>query len=201
MVRSLQPEVIINNRAGLPGDFDTPECHTGAFQNTRMWETCMPLGKYWAHTEHKIKSTNQILSQLLNCSGGDGNYLLSIGCKPDGSIADNEAQRMREIGDYLRKYGYTVYGTRGGIWKPTAKYASCYKGNTVFLHVLNGAVYTKVTLPLKKNRVNNFECLTGEKIKAETADGALTLKIIGKKFNSLDTIIKIELNNTPVIED
>lgn len=42
-VRELQPHIIINNRAGLPGDYDTPEGHTGFFQNTRMWETCMPL--------------------------------------------------------------------------------------------------------------------------------------------------------------
>ena len=32
MARQLQPHIIINNRGSLPGDFDTPECHTGFFQ-------------------------------------------------------------------------------------------------------------------------------------------------------------------------
>ena len=116
-VRSLQPHIIIDNRAGLPGDYDTPEGHTGFFQNTRMWETCMTLGSAWAHTNGKIKSKRKILSQLLNCTGGDGNYLLSIGCKPDGSLAEKEMKRLEEVGQWLKKYGKCVYGTRGGIWK------------------------------------------------------------------------------------
>nr|HPM84164.1 alpha-L-fucosidase [Candidatus Anammoximicrobium sp.] len=39
MMRSLQPWLIINNRIGLPGDFDTPEQRLGSFQLDRPWET------------------------------------------------------------------------------------------------------------------------------------------------------------------
>ena len=44
MARSIQPWLIINNRVGLPGDFDTPENQVGYFQNQRPWETCYTLG-------------------------------------------------------------------------------------------------------------------------------------------------------------
>ena len=201
MVRELQPHIIINNRAGLPGDYDTPECHTGFFQNTRMWETCMPLGKYWSYSENRIKSIKQIITQLLSCTGGDGNYLLSIGCKPDGSIAENEAQRMKEIGMWLKKYGESIYTTNGGIWKPTKKYVSCFKGNTVYLHILKGLPIAYLSLPLKNNTFKSFTCLTGEKVRIKVKNGRLHLLMIGRKLRTPDTIIKIKLSNKPIMEN
>ncbi|MHC4324137.1 MAG: alpha-L-fucosidase, partial [Planctomycetota bacterium] len=48
MIRRLQPNVIINNRAGLPADHDTPEQRIGKFQNDRPWETCMTICRQWA---------------------------------------------------------------------------------------------------------------------------------------------------------
>lgn len=201
MVRKLQPHIIINNRAGLPGDYDTPECHTGFFQNTRMWETCMPLGKYWSYSENKIKSIKQIITQLLSCTGGDGNYLLSIGCKPDGSIAENEAQRMKEVGMWLKKYGESIYAKNGGIWKPTKKYVSCFKGNTVYLHILKGLPIAYLSLPLKNNTFKSFTCLTGEKVRIKVKNGRLHLLMIGRQLRTPDTIIKIKLSNKPIMEN
>lgn len=200
MVRTLQPHIIINNRASLPGDFDTPEGYTGFFQNTRMWETCMTLGKHWSYSQSEIKSKRKLLSEILNCVGGDGNYLLSIGCKPDGSIAENEANRMIEIGDWFKQYGETVFDTRGGIWKPTKKYAACYKNNFVYLHCLGKFPTTLLKLPIVKNQIVSAECLTGEKINVTVSDGNLKIKISGKKIDTIDTIIKITLAKTPVME-
>lgn len=200
MVRELQPHIIINNRAGLPGDYDTPEGHTGFFQNTRMWETCMSLGKDWAYSNSKIKSLKEIVAQLVNCAGGDGNYLLSIGCKPDGSIAENEAQRMREVGDWLGKYGESIYGTRGGIWKPTRRYAACFKGNTVYLHIISPFPFVRLSLPFRKNTLKSVCCLTGEKVSARVKDGHLMVKLF-RRVGSPDTIVKIELVNEPVMEE
>ena len=43
MVFELQPEIIVNNRNGLPGDFSTPEQESPAAHKGRAWETCMTL--------------------------------------------------------------------------------------------------------------------------------------------------------------
>lgn len=201
MVRTLQPHIVINNRAGLPGDYDTPEGHTGFFQNTRMWETCMPLGKYWAYSPNKPKSVKKIMTQLINCAGGDGNYLLSIGCKPDGSIAANEAKEIREIGRWLKQYGKSIYATRGGIWRPTKKYASCFKGSTVYLHVLSSLPFTYFTLPFKSNTLKSYSCLTGEKAILKAKNGKLHVAVFNKKPHAYDTILEIRLGNTPNMEN
>lgn len=201
MVRSIQPHIIINNRAGLPGDYDTPEGHTGFFQNDRMWETCMPLGKAWAYSRGRVKSLRKILAQLINCAGGDGNYLLSIGCKPDGTIAEKESKRMMEVGGWLERYGESIYATRGGVWKPTENYASCFKGSTVYLHVLPNLPFMCFSLPFKKNTFLSAKCITGEKVFVKVKNGKLNITILGKNPTAPDTVIKIELNNKPIMEN
>ena len=201
IVRQLQPHIIINNRGGLPGDFDTPEGHTGFFQNTRPWECCMPLGPVWAYSPEPPKSFATVLSQLINCAGGSGNYLLSIGCKPDGSIADTDAQRMLEMGQWLSRYGESVYDTAGGIWKPTADYAACCRGNTVYLHILKNGDEVELSLPLEKNQLVSFACMTEEAVRIRVAEGRLSVGVRGKTAECVDTIIKLTFADQAVMEE
>ena len=201
MVRQLQPKIIINNRGSLPGDFDTPEGHTGFFQNTRPWECCMPLGPVWAYSPEPPKSFATILSQLINCAGGSGNYLLSIGCKPDGSIADTDAQRMLEMGQWLSRYGESVYDTAGGIWKPTADYAACCRGNTVYLHILKNGDEIELSLPLEKNQLVSFACMTEETVRVRVEEGKLSVAVRGKTAECVDTIIKLTFADQAVMEE
>ena len=201
MARQLQPHIIINNRGSLPGDFDTPEGHTGFFQNTRPWECCMPLGPVWAYSPEPPKPFATVLSQLINCAGGSGNYLLSIGCKPDGSIADTDALRMREMGQWLSRYGESVYDTAGGIWKPTADYAACCRGNTVYLHILKNEEEVELSLPLEKNQIVSFACMTEESVRIRVAEGKLSVRVWGKTAACVDTIIKLTLADQAVMEE
>jgi alpha-L-fucosidase len=62
LARRLQPHLIINNRCGLPGDFDTPEQRLGKFQLDRPWETCMTLGTQWSwKPDDQIKSLKECI--------------------------------------------------------------------------------------------------------------------------------------------
>ena len=161
----------------------------------------MPLGSAWAYSPEPPKPFATILSQLINCAGGSGNYLLSIGCKPDGSIADTDALRMREMGQWLSRYGESVYDTAGGIWKPTADYAACYRGNTVYLHILKNGEEVELTLPLEKNQILSYACMTGEKVMIRAAEGKLFARVLGKAAECVDTIIKLTLADQAVMEE
>ncbi|HNR35944.1 MAG TPA: alpha-L-fucosidase, partial [Candidatus Hydrogenedentes bacterium] len=87
MIRRLQPDIIVNNRAGLPEDHDTPEQTVGTFQRSRPWETCMTIGDQWAWKPNdRVKSLKQCLDVLVRCAGGDGNLLFNVGPMPDGRI-------------------------------------------------------------------------------------------------------------------
>jgi alpha-L-fucosidase len=120
MARKLQPRILINNRDGLAEDFDTPEQEIGKFQYDRPWESCITICNQWAWKPNdRMKSLKECLETLIRCAGGDGNLLFNVGPMPDGRIEPRQVTRLEEMGDWLRKYGETIYGTRGGPWKPT----------------------------------------------------------------------------------
>jgi hypothetical protein len=60
MMRKLQPDLVINNRAGIPADYDTPEQRIGMFQNARPWETCATVGTQWAYSREGATARRRV---------------------------------------------------------------------------------------------------------------------------------------------
>jgi alpha-L-fucosidase len=112
MVRELQPDILINNRNHLPGDFSTPEQSTQAAKGD--WESCMTINDSWGYLtdDHNWKSSQQLLQNLVECARDGGNYLLDIGPRADGSIPTPAVDRLNTIGKWLRANGDAVYRTQ-----------------------------------------------------------------------------------------
>jgi alpha-L-fucosidase len=112
MVFKLQPDIVINNRNLLPGDFSTPEQSTQAAQGD--WESCMTINDSWAYLagDNNWKSAQQLLQNLVECARDGGNYLLDIGPKADGSVPEPGVTRLQAIGKWLQNNGDAVYGTQ-----------------------------------------------------------------------------------------
>ena len=177
MIHQLQPRILINNRDGLPEDFDTPEQVIGKFQYNRPWESCITICNQWAwKPDDQMKSLQQCLETLIRCAGGDGNLLFNVSPMPDGRIEPRQVKRLQEMGDWLRLYGETIYGTRGGPWKPTKTLASTRKGNTIYVHLLGGAGET-VTLPNIPRKIIRSSALTGGTARVEQAADKISIHI------------------------
>ena len=138
MVRELQPDIIINNRSGLPEDFSTPEQHVRGESAGRAWESCMTMNRSWGY--HKAddawKSTKQILTYLITCARDGGNYLLNIGPRADGSIPQESVHILNTVGEWIDKYGETIYGTDPCDVKRSVFANFTRKANTLYIHVL-----------------------------------------------------------------
>ena len=83
-----------------------------------------------------MKTLDECVRTLVTCAGGDGNLLLNVGPMPTGEIEARQADRLREIGAWLKVHGEAVYGTRGGPFLPGAWGVSTHRERTVYLHVL-----------------------------------------------------------------
>jgi len=137
MVFGLQPDIIVNNRNGLPGDFSTPEQEIVAEKGTRAWESCMTLNDSWGYqrADDNWKSSRTIIRNLISCARDGGNYLLNIGPRGDGSIPEESVQVLTEVGYWMDANGDTIY--RSDLCQPRrSEYASFTRiGNTLFMHI------------------------------------------------------------------
>jgi alpha-L-fucosidase len=192
-IRSLQPHIIINNRCGLEGDFDTPEQHVGFFQTDRPWESCITICRQWAWKPNdEMKSLRECIRTLVMCAGGDGNLLLNVGPMPTGQIEPRQAERLKEMGVWLRKYGESVYGTRGGPFPPGDWGASTHRGNTVYLHIMDTKNGTVILPPLEGKMVSHT-CLTGGRVQVKQTGAGTEITIPRESVNDMDTLIKLTM--------
>jgi len=194
MIRSLQPHVIINNRAGLPADHDTPEQRIGKFQNDRPWETCMTICRQWAWKPNDdMKSLKQCIDTLVRVVGGDGNLLFNVGPMPDGRIETRQVERLKEMGDWLKEYGQSIYNTRGGPFIPDSWGASTNKGNTIYVHVLDWTD-EKLRLPGIPKKIIASKILTSGNITVTQTGDFIEIFVPKSYQQELDTIIELELD-------
>jgi alpha-L-fucosidase len=194
MIRRLQPHVIINNRAGLPADHDTPEQRIGKFQIDRPWETCMTICRQWAWKPNdQMKSLKECIDTLVRVVGGDGNFLFNVGPMPDGRIEPRQVERLKEMGAWLEQYGHTIYGTRGGPFRPGPWGASTHKGNTIYVHVLNWTG-EKLRLPgIPKKIIASKILISGNATITQTGD-FIEIFVPKSYQQELDTIIELTLD-------
>jgi alpha-L-fucosidase len=194
MVRQLQPQVLLTKRCAGIGDYDTPEQRIGAYQS-EPWETCMTICQQWSwKPDDTMKSLQECLQTLVLCAGGDGNLLFNVGPRPDGTIEPRQVERLKEMGAWLQNNGESIYGTRGGPWKPTKAAASTRKGNTVYLHLLRPETHWKfAALP---HAIRSATRLDGSPVAFSQKDGNLTIDLKPADLQPNDTIIKLELDGS-----
>jgi alpha-L-fucosidase len=145
-IKSLDKDVIINNRLGKGdqdslssesvGDYLTPEQRIGTLNMKDPWESCITICSQWAWKPNdSMKSLRECILTLVKTSAGNGNLLFNVGPMMDGRIEARQVARLKEMGDWLLKYGNSIYGTKGGPYTPNEIYAATRKENRIYLHV------------------------------------------------------------------
>lgn len=207
LVRVAQPGIVINNRldcsfGGLVADRDigpnpdylTPEQVIGAYDDRHPWETCMTLGTQWSwKPDDSLKSAAEVIRIVAGCAGGDGNLLLDVGPMPDGRIEPRQVEVLKGVGAWLAKCGESIYGTRGGPFKPGRYGASTRRDNLVFLHLF-GWAGSSLKLPPIAAKIVGSRLLAGGRVSVRQTDASLEVLVPEKDRDSADTVIVLELD-------
>ena len=194
MIRSLQPGVLINNRADLPADFDTPEQRIGRFQLERPWESCITIGTQWAYKpDDETKSLAHCINMLVRTVGGGGNLLLNVGPMPNGQIDPDHAQRLREIGKWLKPIGESIYRTRGGPFLPGPWGATTHRDRDIFVHILNWIEPT-IRLPGLDARIVGSRLLTGGSVEVTQDSDGIAITVPPADQDPRDTVVVLTLD-------
>jgi alpha-L-fucosidase len=212
LVRQLNPAIVMNNRmavlgaynrqpAPYLGDHDTPEQRLGEFQNTRPWESCMTVvhcadGGGWSYRpDGKARSRAECIRSLASCVTGDGNLLLDVGPDATGVIPEDQAVRLREMGEWLKACGPAVYGTRGGPYRNGRWGGSTHKSNTVYLHVFawNGGRLELPALKAKVLKTANLSDPQAAPALEQTAE-TVVLTLDAARQDPVDTVLELTLD-------
>jgi alpha-L-fucosidase len=208
-LKNLNENILINNRVDkgrkgmegitisdeFAGDFATPEQQIGRYDIENPWESCITICRQWAWKPNdELKSLEECMFTLLKTVGGGGNLLLNVGPMPDGRIEPRQAKRLKEMGNWLKKYGESVYETTGGPYKPNDWLTSTRKGNAVFIHLLNFK-NNSVELPFPENiQVKNCSLLKGKRLNFEKS--GQTLKIdLSDIEKEMISVLKITIDS------
>jgi len=193
-LRALQPSILVNNRAAVPGDYVTPEERIGRYRDDKTWESCMMIGTQWSwKKDDALKSFKKLLRALVYSAGGDGNLLLNVGPMADGSFEPRMVERINEVGAWLQRYGESIYGTHGGPYKPTSYLASTRHGNFVYLHIMRWDADHLVLPPLPRKVVAST-LLTGGTVKVSQTIDSVVVEVPPADRQKLDTLVRLELD-------
>ena len=198
MVRSYDPDIVINPRSGMVGDFQTNE--GGAPVKGPIiplpWEKCLNLnGASWGYNKtQRLMSLKQIVDMLVNTVDRGGNMLLNVGPDPDGVIPPAHVERLKEVGQWLNINGEGIYGTRPGPFEPVDDYyGSTHKGNKIYIHLVklpDGA--TTIQLPPSDKTIDACKMLGGAKVDFVQNQTGITLNVAGVQLNPVVTTFELE---------
>ncbi|WYZ35206.1 hypothetical protein EsH8_I_001482 [Colletotrichum jinshuiense] len=111
-------QVAINSRCGIPeaADFDTPEYQTFASAQRRKWESNRGMDPYSygynrATKPEEYMNASTIVYSLVDMVSKNGNFLLDIGPRADGTIVQAEMDNLREAGKWIKGHGEAIFNT------------------------------------------------------------------------------------------
>lgn len=165
LVRELQPDILVNDRLEIPGDFATPEQYQ---PNAPMlldghpvaWEACQTLNGSWGYDRDNLdwKPTDLLVRMLVDSVSKDGNLLLNVGPNGRGEFEPRAVERLRGIGEWTRLHGRSVYGAGRSEFTPPVDCRYTQRGDRLYVHVF-GWPFKHLHLPGLAGRVDYAQFL------------------------------------------
>jgi len=210
MVRTLQPDCLINSRLGdwksfRWGDYRSMDDDKVADELLPYgWENPGTMNGTYAYksTETHWRSHTDTIRMLADIASKGGNYLLNIGPKADGLVPAEAVRILQEVGNWLDKYGESIYGTTGSPVGKLAWGRCTAKPGKLYLHVFHWPTDEQLIVPNVKNEVKKAYLLADPDKRQlqfkRTNNGDIVIKVhtIGLPPEALDpsdTVVVLEI--------
>ena len=142
MTRELQPDIIVNDRLGLPGDFITPE----EYQPTATievdgqavpWEACQTLNGSWGYNRDKgaDKSVDLLVRMLVDGVSKNGNLLLNVGPTGRGNFDPKAMEVLEGLGDWMQLHSRSIYGAGSSRYVAPTDVRYTQRANRLYAHI------------------------------------------------------------------
>lgn len=210
LIHKLQPACLIGNNhhmaphngedfqlfeQDLPGENSAGFSAGQEVSDMLPLESCQTMNNTWGYniTDKSYKSADELIRRLVKSAGMNSNLLLNIGPRPDGQLPDEAMARLQEIGKWTKRYGETIYGTRGGLIKPQPWGVTTQKDNTLYVHILD-LKEKSLTIPLSTKKIKSARMYDdGSKLNLQKHGNDSTVINLPAVPQSVDMIVEIML--------
>jgi len=216
LIHDLQPGcMIVNNHhlSPFPGeDFQTferdlPGENSGAgFSADAKISQQLPLemsdiiGHSWGYVTNDTinRSVKELVHLLIKSAGLGANLLLNVGPTPEGETRAVHQDRLLGIGNWLKIYGETIYGTRKSWMKPADWGVAVEKGNKVYLHIIHPeAIYFELKLknfPYQLKKASSFESGKAVGFSLNKTNSELTLQLPKLNRSVINQVVVLDVD-------
>jgi alpha-L-fucosidase len=209
LIHKLQPQCLVGNNhhiTPLPGeDFqmfekDLPGNNTTGFGGASVsplpLETCETINNSWGFniTDLSYKSVKQLIHYMVNATGHNANFLLNIGPMPNGKIQPEFVDTLKEMGNWLKQYGESIYGTRGNIIAPQDWGVVTGKDKLIFAHILKKPLQSYIFIPIVQQKINKVFLMINKKdLKFKQQPEGVFIYADGISWDDTDTVIQLQI--------
>lgn len=197
MVRTWQPDIIVNNRLGGPFDIKTCEQTINPAAGNQIWEACLTLNESWGYVanDYNWKTPYQVISLLLHCASQCGNLLINVGPDAKGNIPEKSKEILLQVGSWLEK-NREVLNTdvRSPFsWSTHVRYPGV-GGNRVYLPV-RFSTESLCWGELKNKALKVTQLDNGKELSFKQEDNRIYIS--GIEYSEPWTIVAIDVEGTP----
>lgn len=190
LIHTLQPKAIVNNRIGLPMDYDTPEQRIPEDDiPKRDWETCMTINSSWGYNKFAKdwKPSGELIRNLADIASKGGNFLLNIGPDGKGLVTPQDTERLQALGKWMAVNGESIHGAGATVFRSSAStpWGRCtvkkLEGNRtrLYLHVFDWPKNGKLVVPELGNTPARAFLLgaPGSSLEATAVNGGVVIQV------------------------
>jgi alpha-L-fucosidase len=209
LIHQLQPAALIipnHHQTPRPGEDvqtferDIPGQNTAGF-NTNYVSDQLPLessntlNDSWGFNigDRKYKSPEELEEMLVRAAGYNSNLLLNIGPMPNGEIQQEFVDRLHAVGEWMSRYGESIYGTRGGPLAPGDWGVTTHKSDTVYVHVLRWNAPLLALPPLQQKITRAQQLVSGTGVEFTQDKDGVVLKVPPAAKGELDRVVVLTL--------
>ncbi|MEN3306883.1 MAG: alpha-L-fucosidase [Micromonosporaceae bacterium] len=203
----LKPGLIVNERVkrgfGL-GDFECPEQMVPARPLARQWETCATMNGAWGYnagSENSYRSPQAIIRELVTVVSRDGNYLLNIGPRGDGTPTPGSVTILNALGSWMSVHSDSIYGTTGSPYPAEPAWGLfTKKTGKLFAHVFTWPSSGMLQIPALQNSISRISLLNapGTSLNYTVSGGYINVTVPASAPNANDSVVVVEVSGDPV---
>jgi alpha-L-fucosidase len=146
-----------------------------------------------------MQLTRHLVRCIVGIGGTAGHFTINIGPKGDGSVPEGQAKPLRQIGNWLKKNGDSIYGAKNSpIWPLHLGWGASCKDDTLFVHVMFRPGKEMCVAGIKNKVLRTYMLATGKELPFEQKEDRLFVRGLPSKApDPTDTVIAIELDGPP----